>query len=204
MFTGIIRDIGIIQAITPRAGATLTRIKTSALDLTGTPLGASIACSGVCLTVIEKTADSFAVELSSETMGLTTAQYWQVGTRLNLEPSLKAGDELGGHVVSGHVDGMATLESITPDGGSYNLTIRVSDDLKAFIVRKGSVALDGISLTVNAVDDVRFSVMIIPHTWTHTTLGHAESGQLLNVEVDVFARYVARQISVQSALSTKP
>ena len=155
-------------------------------------LGASIACSGCCLTVVGKNRKNFAVDVSAETLSKTNLGSWQTGTDINLEPSMKVGDELGGHIVSGHVDGLAIIESITPDGDSHRLKIRAPAELKHFIASKGSVSLDGISLTVNEVDDDVFGINVIPHTWQVTTLRHREPGDLLNLEIDLLARYVAR------------
>ena len=155
-------------------------------------LGQSVACSGICLTVTGMEEGGFTADLSAETLACTTAQYWQTGTKLNLERALKMGDELGGHLVSGHVDGVASLHEITPAGDAYNLTITPPIELLRFIAPKGSVTLDGISLTVNHVTPDAFTVMIIPHTWQHTTLHTATAGTRLNLEVDLLARYVAR------------
>ncbi|MBV8061557.1 MAG: riboflavin synthase, partial [Alphaproteobacteria bacterium] len=161
--------------------------------------GASIACNGVCLTVIRKTVDSFTVQMSAETVGLTTAQFWQVGARINLEPALRAGDELGGHYVSGHVDGLATVVSRKADGDSQRFVFEVPDRFASFIASKGSVALEGVSLTVNEVDGLRFGVCLIPHTLTHTTLNALQVGDKVNLEVDMVARYVRRMMTVEKA-----
>lgn len=157
-------------------------------------LGASIACSGCCLTVVEKNDDSFAVDVSAESLSKTTLGSWKVGTPVNLESSLRLGDELGGHIVSGHVDGLARIMSITPDGDSRRVVLMVPEHLKHFLAPKGSAALDGISLTVNTVDDNQFSVNIIPHTWTVTTFAGLDVGDHMNFEVDMLARYVARMM----------
>ena len=168
---------------------------TTPWDCAKIDLGASIACSGVCLTVIERDADWFAVEVSAESLSRTTIGTWQAGTQINLERALRLGDELGGHIVSGHVDGLAIIDQITRSGDSHELKISVPDALSKFIAEKGSVSLDGISLTVNAIEGSRFGVNIIDHTWGHTTLGHATIGQHLNLEIDMLARYVSRLIS---------
>lgn len=191
MFTGIITAQGTVSSVDATRGDKRFVIETP-WDMTDVPMGASIACSGCCLTVVEKTQHSFTVDVSEESLSKTTLRDWQVGTKINLESSLKFGDELGGHLVSGHVDGLASLVSITPEGDSHRLKIRVPQDLKQFIAQKGSVALDGISLTVNEVEDDVFGVNIIPHTWVVTTLGQKKVGDHLNLEIDMLARYVAR------------
>ena len=193
MFTGIISAIGRIDDI-QKPGDWRLKI-TTPWDCAKIDLGASIACSGVCLTVVERDADWFAVEVSAESLSRTTIGTWQVGTQINLERALRLGDELGGHIVSGHVDGLAIIEQITRSGDSHELKISVPDALSKFIAEKGSVSLDGISLTVNAIEGSRFGVNIIDHTWGHTTLGHATIGQHLNLEIDMLARYVSRLIS---------
>ncbi|MCH1465030.1 MAG: riboflavin synthase [Alphaproteobacteria bacterium] len=193
MFTGIISAIGRIDDI-QKPGDWRLKI-TTPWDCAKIDLGASIACSGVCLTVIEHDADWFAVEVSAESLSRTTIGTWQAGTQINLERALRLGDELGGHIVSGHVDGLAIIDQITRSGDSHELKISVPDALSKFIAEKGSVSLDGISLTVNAIEGSRFGVNIIDHTWGHTTLGHATIGQHLNLEIDMLARYVSRLIS---------
>lgn len=192
MFTGIITDIGIIKDVI-RTGDTKFVIQT-AYDTGTIDLGASIACAGVCLTVIETGPDWFAVAASQETLDCTTAQYWHQGTKINLERALRVGDELGGHWVSGHVDGLGQIESITPEGDSHRLVIRAPHAYAHFIAQKGSVTLDGISLTVNHVDGDYFGVNIIAHTWAVTTLGQNKVGDRVNLEIDLMARYVARQL----------
>ncbi|MDY0028351.1 MAG: riboflavin synthase [Pseudobdellovibrionaceae bacterium] len=191
MFTGIITAQGTIAKVDETRGDKRFVIETP-WDMTSVPIGASIACSGCCLTVVEKTENSFAVDVSAESLSKTNLNDWSEGSKLNLESSLKFGDELGGHLVSGHVDGLAILESITPEGDSHRLKIRVPQNMKHFIASKGSVALDGISLTINEVEDDIFGVNIIPHTWDVTTLGHRKVGDKLNLEIDMLARYVAR------------
>ncbi|MGB0398036.1 MAG: riboflavin synthase [Candidatus Puniceispirillaceae bacterium] len=193
MFTGIITAIGQIEELKD-AGDRWLKITTPwACDKID--LGASIACSGVCLTVVERADNWFAVEVSAESLSRTTIGGWQKGSQINLERALRLGDELGGHIVSGHVDGLASIEAITPIGDSHKLDIRVPEDVSKFIAEKGSVTLDGVSLTVNEVEGSCFAVNIIDHTWTHTTLGHATIGQQLNLEIDMLARYVSRLIS---------
>ncbi|MFT4090873.1 MAG: riboflavin synthase [Asticcacaulis sp.] len=191
MFTGIITDVGEVVSIVRHSGGARFEVK-SAYDLNGIDIGASIAHAGCCLTVVEKGNNRYAVELSHETLSLTTLDDWKVGHRVNLERALKIGDELGGHVVAGHVDGVAELVSITLDGDSHRLKIRAPRPLHRYIAPKGSVTLDGISLTVNEVEDDVFGVNIIPHTWAYTTLGQMHEGGKLNLEIDLMARYAAR------------
>jgi riboflavin synthase len=190
MFTGIITDIGTVRSVT-RAGDTRFEIVT-AYDLATVELGASIACNGCCLTVIEKGRDWFAIQASAETLSKTTLGDWKQGTKINLERALKIGDELGGHIVSGHVDGLGEILSIKPEGDSQRFRFRVPNELARFIAPKGSVAIDGTSLTVNEVDGREFGVNIIPHTQAVTTWGSMVEGQRVNIEIDMLARYVAR------------
>lgn len=194
MFTGIITDIGTIAKVT-KSGDTRFDVLT-AYDTDTIDMGASIGHSGVCLTVIEKgkgaDGDWFAVEASKETLDVTSAGAWQEGTKLNLERALKMGDELGGHIVSGHVDGLAEIIAITPEGDSQRYTFKTSAALMPFIAPKGSVTLDGTSLTVNEVEGLTFGVNLIPHTQDVTTWGLSKVGDIINLEIDVLARYVAR------------
>ena len=193
MFTGIITDIGEVLDREDR-GDTRLRIATG-YDISGIDIGASIACSGVCLTVIALGHDPtpwFDVEFSAETADKTTAASWTAGRKLNLERALKVGDELGGHIVSGHVDGVAEVISATPEGDSTRFKFRVPPALARFIAPKGSVALDGTSLTVNAVEGDTFGVNIIPHTKAVTTWGGIRASDSVNLEIDTLARYVAR------------
>ncbi|MDG1006859.1 MAG: riboflavin synthase [Alphaproteobacteria bacterium] len=194
MFTGIITDIGTIAKVT-QSGDTRFDVLT-AYDTDTIDMGASIAHSGVCLTVIDKgkgaEGDWFAVEASKETLDVTSAANWQAGTKLNLERALKMGDELGGHIVSGHVDGLAEITTITPEGDSQRYTFKTSAALMPFIAPKGSVTLDGTSLTVNEVEGLTFGVNLIPHTQDVTTWGLSKVGDIINLEIDVLARYVAR------------
>lgn len=193
MFTGLVTDIGTVQSVEPR-GDMRVRIATG-YDTATLPIGASVACSGVCLTVVEKGADWFAVDVSAETVS-KTAPRWQAGARLNLERALRVGDELGGHIVTGHVDAVARLVSVEPEGASTRLRFVAPAALASFIAAKGSITLDGVSLTVNEVADtpegVAIGVNIIPHTAEWTTLGGAAAGDGLNVEIDVLARYLGR------------
>jgi riboflavin synthase len=190
MFTGIVTDIGRVRSLN-RSGDTHIVIATS-YDVSAIDTGASIACSGPCLTVVDKGDDWFAVDVSAETVSRTTIGAWRADSRLNLERSLRVGDELGGHIVAGHVDGTAEIISRYPEGESLRFVFEVAPELKGYVAAKGSIALDGISLTVNDVDDARFGVNIIPHTQRETTFPLLEPGDRVNVEVDVIARYVAR------------
>jgi len=193
MFTGIITDVGEVLELEKR-GDLRARIGTS-YDIAGIDLGASIACDGVCLTVIKLGTDPmnwFDVEISAESVGLTNVASWEVGQKLNLERALKVGDELGGHIVSGHVDGMAEVLSVTDEGDSTRYQFRAPEALARFIAPKGSVALNGTSLTVNEVQGAVFGVNIIPHTKQVTTWGATKAGDQINLEIDTMARYVAR------------
>lgn len=198
MFTGLVREVGRVIAVR-EAGDRRLEIA-CVRPAQEIAIGASIACSGVCLTAIETGSRDggswFAVEASAETCARTTLGRWVEGTPVNLEPALKVGDELGGHIVSGHVDGLAEIVDIRPEGASHRLTLAVNRALGRYIAEKGSVALDGISLTVNEVEEAagatRFGVNIIPHTWSVTSLAEATVGHRLNLEIDVLARYVAR------------
>jgi riboflavin synthase len=193
MFTGIIQDIGTITDIA-KNGDWLLSIKTDKLPLATTALGASIACSGICLTVISKTENSFQVQASAETLSKTTIMHWKSGTRINLEPALRMGDELGGHLVTGHIDGVAFVTSKRKEGDSLRLQFEVPHELSRFLAPKGSATLDGTSLTVNEVNGAVFGVNIIPHTQTETTLGALAIGDAVNFEVDMIARYIERQM----------
>ena len=190
MFTGIITDVGTVRDI-QRPGDTRFEIAI-AYDSAGIDIGASISCSGACLTVIDKGPGWFGVEVSAETLSRTTLGSWQVGSAVNLERALKAGDELGGHVVSGHVDGVAHIISIAPEGDSLRFVFEVPPDVEPFIASKGSVTVDGVSLTVNDVAGNQFGINVIPHTLENTTLGKLEPGLRVNLEIDMLARYVAR------------
>ena len=190
MFTGIITAIGRVEAITDK-GDRLLRISCD-WDCAAIDIGASIACSGICLTVIDRQDHWFEVAASAETMAVTTLGDWQQGDTLNLERALRLGDELGGHIVSGHVDGIAEITAITEDGDSTRVEFKVAKDLARFIAPKGSAALNGTSLTVNEVGDESFGVNFIPHTKTVTTWDDMAVGDLVNLEIDTLARYVAR------------
>jgi riboflavin synthase len=201
MFTGITTDLGEVLASEPRAEG-LRRVKiASTYPRASIALGASIACSGVCLTVVETGGegggDWFAVDAAAETLAVTTAGRWQAGTKLNLERALKVGDELGGHIVAGHVDGLAELAVREDLPDMARLTLRAPAPLMRFVAAKGSVALDGVSLTVNETTRETFSVLIIPHTLKVTTFGAARAGDVLNLEIDQMARYAARLIDMR-------
>ena len=190
MFTGIITDVGTVREIRP--GGDTTFVIGTKLDLKELALGASIACAGVCLTAIDHGEDWFAVQASAETLARSTLTDWRIGTRVNLERALRAGDELGGHIVSGHVDAVAEIVERRPEGDSERFSCRVPEAFAKAIAPKGSVALDGVSLTVNEVQGNRFGVNLIPHTLAHTTFGAARVGSSVNLEIDMLARYVAR------------
>ena len=194
MFTGIITALGTVRAIEPAGGGRDMRlvIATPWPDTASIALGASIACSGCCLTAVEVNAGSFAVDASAETLARTTMGTWTVGSRINLERSLRIGDEIGGHLVSGHVDGLGETLSATPENGSVRWRFLVSKSLSRFIAEKGSVAIDGVSLTVNEVDGDMFGVNVIPHTASVTGFGALKPGGKVNIEIDMLARYVAR------------
>lgn len=193
MFTGIITAIGTIRAITPVGdGKDMRLVIGTPWDTTQIAIGASIASNGCCLTVIERDADWYAVEVSAESIAKTAIGGWLVGTRVNLERALKLGDELGGHIVSGHVDGTGHLVSRSAEHGSLRLVFEVPPELARFIAPKGSIAINGVSLTVNEVDGVRFGVNIIPHTADNTTLGLLTGRDPVHLEIDMLARYVAR------------
>ena len=195
MFTGIITDIGTIKSVEQPGDLRLTI--GCGYDMAGVDLGASIACSGVCLTVVDKGPDWFAVDASTETVTCTAQDMWALGRKLNLERALKIGDELGGHIVTGHVDGVGEVTSVALEGGSHRVAVRIAADLAPYIAAKGSVTVDGVSLTVNAVDDnddksATFHLNIIPHTWAVTAFCDLTQGQDVNIEIDVLARYLAR------------
>jgi riboflavin synthase len=201
MFTGIVTDVGTVRKAEQRGDLRLvigTGYDTGTIDL-----GASIACSGVCLTVVDRGDDWFAVDISGETASRTAADLWREGAKLNLERSLRVGDEIGGHIVTGHIDAVAKVLGVTPEGDSVRIGLGVPRELGPMIAPKGSIALDGVSLTVNDVKDAedgstQFSVNIIPHTAQHTTLNGIAEGRHFNVEVDVLARYIDRMLATRS------
>ncbi|HUG45492.1 MAG TPA: riboflavin synthase [Sphingomicrobium sp.] len=205
MFTGIVTDVGTVASAEQRADLRL-RIRCG-YDMATLDLGASIACSGVCLTVVDKGSDEngswFAADLSTETISRTAPDLWKEGARLNLERSLRVGDELGGHFVTGHVDCIGEVVEVSPEGGSTRIAVSIPSELAPLVVAKGSIALDGASLTVNEVQKAEdggnlFTVNVIPHTAEHTTLGEIRPGRQLNVEADVLARYIDRMLAART------
>jgi riboflavin synthase len=199
LFTGIITDVGRVRAAEQRGDLRLTI--GCGYDLANVDLGASIACSGVCLTVVDKGADWFAVDVSAETTSRTAPGLWQEGASVNLERALRVGDELGGHIVTGHVDGVGEVESVAQVGDSARVAIIAPPEIEHYIAAKGSVALDGVSLTVNEVEPlsegVRFTVNIIPHTANQTSFADLAAGRKLNIEIDILARYIGRMMEMR-------
>ena len=201
MFTGIVTDVGTVRSAEQRGDLRL--VIGTGYDMDTVELGASIACSGACLTVVDKGDDWFAVDVSGETVSKTAADHWNEGARLNLERSLRIGDEIGGHIVTGHVDAVGEVLEVVPEGDSKRVRISVPRALGPMIAAKGSVALDGASMTVNEVRDANaetthFSINVIPHTAQHTTLGELAPGRQLNVEIDVLARYIDRMVAARA------
>lgn len=200
MFTGIITDVGTIRAAEQRGDLRL--VVGTAYDLATVELGSSISCSGVCLTVVDKGDDWFAVDVSGETRSRTAADHWQQGAKLNLERALRLGDELGGHIVTGHIDAVAEVVEVRQEGDSVRIEVGVAGQFAPMIAPKGSITLDGVSLTVNQVrqagESTRFSINIIPHTAQHTSFADLRVGRQLNVEVDVLARYLDRMLAARS------
>ncbi len=205
MFTGIITDIGVIERVEPRGDARV--VVRTAYDTATVDLGASIACSGVCLTVVDKSPPGepgwFAVDVSGETLSRTARQQWAKGRPLNLERAMKLGDEMGGHIVTGHVDGVAEVIAVAPEGDSKRIDIALPADLAPYVAGKGSITVDGVSLTVNGVADEgersRCWINVIPHTQGATTLGALEPGMAVNIEIDVLARYLRRMETYRAA-----
>lgn len=198
MFTGIVTDIGTVRSAERRGDTRL--VIACDYDMAGVEIGASIACAGVCLTVVAKHGETFAVDASGETLSHSAPAMWRAGARLNLERALKVGDELGGHIVTGHVDAVGSVIGVHEDGGSHRVEIAVPAAIAPFVAPKGSITVDGVSLTVNEVVDgnagTQFSVNIIPHTWNVTTLGDLGAGSTVNLEIDVLARYLQRMRAV--------
>jgi len=192
MFTGIIGAIGKITALEDRQGDKRLSIDTGSLGLDDVQLGDSIACNGVCLTAVELTATGFIADVSVETLGLTTIGDWQVGSRINLEKAMQASDRFGGHIVSGHIDGMGEVVDLHEDARSWRFRLRAPLELSRYIARKGSIAVDGTSLTVNAVEGSEFELNIVPHTLLHTIMSDYQQGTQVNLEVDMIARYLER------------
>ena len=191
MFTGIVTDVGRVRAVRDTNRDRRLEIETK-FDLSTIDLGASVSHAGCCLTVVDKGPGWFAVEVSGETLAMSTLSDWTEGRPVNLERAARVGDELGGHIVSGHVDGVGEVLSIESDGGSHRVQIRVPRPLHRYIAPKGSITVEGVSLTVNEVEDDVFGVNLIPHTWDVTTLGTLKPGSRVNLEIDMLARYLAR------------
>lgn len=194
MFTGLVQDIGKITAMNKNDKDVSFEIQVTNLDLSNTQIGDSIMCSGCCLTATSLTNNKFTVDVSAESLDKTTLRNWIIGSHVNLEPALRASDHLGGHIVSGHVDTTTKIISITPDGQSKRTAFQMPKGYRKFIAPKGSITIDGISLTVNNVNDDQFDVNIIPHTMEMTTLKFAENGSEVNIEIDILARYVANML----------
>jgi len=199
MFTGIIEAVGEIVALEPKSGDLRVRIKTHGLDLSDVILGDSIATNGVCLTVVELPGDGYWADVSVETLDYTSLRQWRVGQRVNLEKALTPTTRLGGHIVSGHVDGVAEVVSRTPDARSERFRMRAPKALAKYIAHKGSITIDGTSLTVNAVDGDEFELNIVPHTIAETVIGSYQAGTQVNIEVDVIARYLERLLLGEKA-----
>jgi riboflavin synthase len=199
VFTGIVQDMGRIVALEPRAGDVRVRVAVDRLPLDAVRTGDSIAVSGVCLTVVEHDARGFAADVSNETLSLTTLGDLAPGSHVNLEPALRAGDPLGGHLVSGHVDGVGRVVSLVQDARSWRIRFETPPDLARYVARKGSIAIDGVSLTVNEVEGREFGINIIPHTWQVTTIGGYAPGRRVNLEIDPIARYVERLLAAGAA-----
>jgi riboflavin synthase len=199
MFTGIITGMGSVRSLQPLGAGQDMRVVIAAPwpDTGSIPVGASVACGGCCLTAVEVGPDWFAVDVSGETLSKTKLGTWTPGSPMNLERSLRMGDELGGHLVSGHVDGLGRVQSVVSENGSWRVRVEVPRDLARFIAQKGSVSIDGVSLTVNEVEAATFGVNVIPHTWTVTTLGTLRAGDPVHIEIDMLARYVARLAEAQ-------
>jgi riboflavin synthase len=191
MFTGIVTDVGRVKSVRETNRDRRFEIQTG-FDLATLDIGASVSHAGCCLTVVEKGPDWFAVEVSGETLAMSTLDDWKQGRRVNLERAARVGDELGGHIVSGHVDGIGEVLSVESEGGSHRVRIKVPQPLHRFIAPKGSITVEGVSLTVNEVEDDVFGVNLIPHTWDVTTLGELKAGSRVNLEIDMLARYLAR------------
>lgn len=199
MFTGIIESVGSIAKIEPQNGDWKVTIQTGKLDMSDVQLGDSIAANGICLTAVEFSNDSYVADVSAETLKVTTAGDWSVGTSVNLEKALRLQDRLGGHLVSGHVDGVGTVKSISQDARSWRYEIEAPLALAKYIAHKGSICINGISLTVNQVDECQFDVNIVPHTRQETTIKTLEVGSKINLEVDLLARYLERMMTAPQA-----
>lgn len=196
MFTGIIETVGEVVAKELREGDVKLTLKADESYLEAVMLGDSIACNGVCLTVVDRTSNQFMLDVSVETLSLTTIGDWDVGSKVNLEQAMIASSRFGGHIVSGHIDRIGEIIDITEDARSWRMTVRVPKNIRQYIAKKGSICVDGVSLTINSVKDSEFSVNIVPHTLSHTIIGDYKLNQKVNIEIDTIARYVERLVSL--------
>ena len=196
MFTGIIETVGEVVAKELREGDVKLTLKADESYLEAVMLGDSIACNGVCLTVVDRTSNQFMLDVSVETLSLTTIGDWDVGSKVNLEQAMIASSRFGGHIVSGHIDRIGEIIDITEDARSGRMTVRVPKNLRQYLAKKGSICVDGVSLTINSVEDSEFSVNIVPHTLSHTIIGDYKLNQKVNIEIDTIARYVERLVSL--------
>ena len=196
MFTGIIETVGEVVAKELREGDVKLTLKADKSYLEAVMLGDSIACNGVCLTVVDRTSNQFMLDVSVETLSLTTIGDWDVGSKVNLEQAMIASSRFGGHIVSGHIDRIGEIIDITEDARSWRMTVRVPKNIRQYIAKKGSISVDGVSLTINSVEDNEFSVNIVPHTLSHTIIGDYKLNQKVNIEIDTIARYVERLVSL--------
>lgn len=196
MFTGIIETVGEVVAKELREGDVKLTLKADESYLEAVMLGDSIACNGVCLTVVDRTSNQFMLDVSVETLSLTTIGDWDVGSKVNLEQAMIASSRFGGHIVSGHIDRIGEIIDITEDARSWRMTVRVPKNIRQYIAKKGSICVDGVSLTINSVEDSEFSVNIVPHTFSHTIIGDYKLNQKVNIEIDTIARYVERLVSL--------
>ena len=196
MFTGIIETVGEVVAKELREGDVKLTLEADESYLEAVMLGDSIACNGVCLTVVDRTSNQFMLDVSVETLSLTTIGDWDVGSKVNLEQAMIASSRFGGHIVSGHIDRIGEIIDITEDARSWRMTVRVPKNIRQYIAKKGSISVDGVSLTINSVEDNEFSVNIVPHTLSHTIIGDYKLNQKVNIEIDTIARYVERLVSL--------
>ena len=199
MFTGIIETVGEVVAKELREGDVKLTLKADESYLEAVMLGDSIACNGVCLTVVDRTSNQFMLDVSVETLSLTTIGDWDVGSKVNLEQAMIASSRFGGHIVSGHIDRIGEIIDIAEDARSWRMTVRVPKNIRQYIAKKGSICVDGVSLTINSVEDSEFSVNIVPHTLSHTIIGDYKLNQKVNIEIDTIARYVERLVSLSQA-----
>ena len=196
MFTGIIETVGEVVAKELREGDVKLTLKADESYLEAVMLGDSIACNGVCLTVVDRTSNQFMLDVSVETLSLTTIGDWDVGSKVNLEQAMIASGRFGGHIVAGHIDQIGEIIDIADDARSWRMTVRVPKNIRKYIAKKGSICVDGVSLTINSVEDSEFSVNIVPHTLSHTIIGDYKLNQKVNIEIDTIARYVERLVSL--------